>query len=123
MPLLEKYENPKLGYLYVRDNTVGHFKAGYSVLLLTPSAVIRGIQVAQREEHQERIAELDEEWETRNLQLDGLMASRGKELEEQAIILVNQEEEITMLRKKLDSQEARITYLNSRPWWLRALRR
>ena len=69
MPLLNQFGEPKLDYLYVRDDKIRHFKTGYRVLLLTPSAVIRGIQVAQREEHQEHIAGLDEKWETRNLQL------------------------------------------------------
>lgn len=112
MPLLDEYENPKLGYLYVRDEAIGNFKPGYEVILLTPSAIIRGIQVAQRECHQERIKLLDEQWEANNSPMTVLRA-----------ILADQEKQIRMLMEKIDSREARIKYLNSRPWWLRALRR
>lgn len=68
-----------------------------------------------------KMAVLDERGKTNNFsrKIQELNDTNQKQVE----MLVDQEEEITMLRKKLDSREARITYLNSRPWWLCALRR
>ncbi len=122
MPLLDELGEGKLGYLYVRDDAIMKYKKGCRVLLLTPLAVLRGTQLAEGEQHQERIKLLDEQWETNNLQGRGLIAQRDIELRDQAKVLVDQEREIKMLRVKLATREARIKYYNSRPWWLRMLK-
>ena len=130
MPLLNEYSEYSIKYLYVRDDAIGEFKKGYRVAIFTPSAVIRGLQIAQRAEHQEHIKRLDEQWETNNLALNGLIAQRNREIrevtatnKEQAETIINHGKEISFLKSKLQARDAQLKHLKERNWWERLFER